>query len=331
MNPDKPMTSTEAAPIAGSTDRLMRLASYASVTTAGLLILVKLFAWHYTNSISLFASLIDSVLDVAASVISMLAIRQALMPPDREHRFGHGKAEPLAALGQAAFICGSGIFLIIQALSRLITPVPPTHGAVGIAVMLFSIVVTLGLVCFQHYVVRRSASIAIAADSLHYKGDLLANTAVIVALVLSTQLGWARADSLFALGIAFYILYNTWIIACDALDMLMDRELPDQERKRIISLIFQQPRVLAIHDLRTRRAGTQIFIQCHIEMNANISLLQAHEIVDRVEILLTEHFPRAEVILHEDPYLEEQDAPSRILRDSQEFAELKSAENNATA
>ncbi len=285
--------------------RLLRAATYASVGTAGVLIVVKFAAWQMTGSLSLLAALLDSVLDAAASLINLFAVRHALQPPDAEHRFGHGKAEPLAALGQAAFICGSALFLLVEAAHRLIAPVEVVSGTLGIAVMVFSIIATLFLVAFQSYVVKRTRSLAISADSLHYKGDLLMNCAVIVALLLSVNLGWVHADPIFGIGIAAYIVYSAWLIGRGALNMLMDRELPDDERERIKDVIVADPKVLGIHDLRTRASGRQIFIQCHIEMDGRLSLWEAHEVADRIEKQLEEAFPGAEVILHEDPYLGE--------------------------
>jgi len=282
--------------------RLMRLATYASVASASLLIVVKLGAWIYTDSISLLSTLLDSVLDVAASIINLLAVRHALTPADREHRFGHGKAEPLAALGQAAFISGSAIFLVFEASQRLYAPRPVAHVEAGIAVMVFAIVVTFVLTRFQAYVVRQTGSIAIKADSLHYLGDLLVNGAVILALLAVSQLGWVHADPIFGLGIAAYILYNAWIIARGALDMLMDRELPEADRQRIKELALGHAEVRDLHDLRTRTSGRQTFIQLHLEMDGRMPLKDAHEVADAVEAELLREFPDAEVIIHQDPH-----------------------------
>jgi ferrous-iron efflux pump FieF len=282
--------------------RLLRLATYASVGTASVLILVKFFAWYLTDSLSLLATLIDSLLDVAASLVNLFAVRHALVPADREHRFGHGKAEPLAALGQAAFISGSAVFLVIEAISRFSHPRPLLHGEVGIAVMVFSILATLLLVAFQRYVIRRTSSIAIRADSLHYVGDLLVNAAVIVALLLIANFGWTFIDPLFGLAIAAYILFNAWIIARGALDMLMDRELPEEDRRRIRELVLDDREIMGLHDLRTRASGPQTFIQCHIEMDGDLRLHEAHAIADRAEDRLREAFPGAEVIVHQDTH-----------------------------
>ena len=282
--------------------RLLRLATAASVTTASVLIAVKLFAFLLTDSVSILSTLVDSLLDAGASLLSLFAVRHALVPADREHRFGHGKAEPLAALGQAAFIAGSAIFLVIEASQRFVSPRPVTHGDIGIAVMVFSILATLGLVSLQRYVIRRTGSLAIKADSLHYVGDILVNAAVIVALLATTQLGWRYIDPIFGVIIAAYILFNAWQIAKGALDMLMDRELPEQDRQKIRDLALAHPLVVGIHDLRTRASGPQIFIQAHIEMDGSLSLLKAHSVADEVEERLHEAFGGAEVILHQDPH-----------------------------
>lgn len=280
---------------------LLRLATYASVATALTLILAKAVAYFMTDSVSLLSTLLDSLLDAAASILNLFAVRHALTPADREHRFGHGKAEPLAGLGQAAFITGSAIFLLFEAGQRLISPRPLENTEIGIAVMLFSIAATVALVTFQRHVIRRTGSVAIKADSLHYVGDLLVNGSVVVALLLEAQLGWPGADALFGIGIALYIVYTAWQIARISLDMLMDRELPDEDRKRIREIALEQPLVLSLHDLRTRSAGPNVFIQLHLEMDGALSLFEAHAAADAVEVELMRAFPGAEVIIHQDP------------------------------
>lgn len=292
------------------TARLMRLATYASVAVASSLILIKLAAWLHTDSISLLSTLIDSLLDVVASLINLFAVRHALTPADREHRFGHGKAEPLAALGQTAFIAGSGLFLVFEAGHRLFDPRPVLHSEVGIAVMVAAIVVTFALTRFQAHVVRKTGSVAIKADSLHYLGDILVNAAVIAALLLGSQLGWTLADPLFGLAIAGYIMFNAWQIARGSLDMLMDRELPEAERARIRDIALANPNVLDLHDLRTRSSGRRTFIQVHVEMDGNMTLYSAHAVADEVEAALRAAFPGAEVMIHQDPHgLEEGHVP----------------------
>ena len=288
-----------AAP--ASAERLMKLATTASVAVAGTLIGAKFFAWFATDSVSILSTLIDSLLDALASMLNLIAVRHALTPADREHRFGHGKAEPLAALGQSAFITGSAVFLLFEASRRLFNPVAVSNGSIGIAVMVFSIVVTVALVVFQRSVVRRTGSFAIHADSLHYKGDVLVNGSVIVSLVLADQFGWGTADPLFGGAIAVYIVISAWGIARGALDMLMDREMPDQDRTRIRELALAHPAVRDMHDLRTRLSGPYAFIQLHLEMDGDLKLLRAHEIADQVEADILAAFPGAEVIIHEDP------------------------------
>jgi ferrous-iron efflux pump FieF len=290
-------------------ERLLRLATYASVTTAVTLIVVKFGAWAMTESVSMLSTLIDSLLDAAASVINLLAVRHALVPPDREHRFGHGKAEPLAALGQATFICGSAAFLLIEAIHRLFDPVAVKNSAVGVGVMLFSIAATLMLVLFQRYVIRRTRSLAIEADSLHYVGDLLVNAAVIVAIVLAVEFGFLIADPLFGIAIAFYIVWNAWQIAKGALDMLMDRELPEEDRRKIQDIVREHPQVIGLHDLRTRVSGPKTFIQLHLELDGGLRLTHAHTIAESVEADLVAAFPDAEVIIHQDPHGAEGEVP----------------------
>jgi ferrous-iron efflux pump FieF len=289
--------------------RLMRLATYASVATAVALILIKLGAWWATESVSLLSSLMDSLLDMAASLVTLLAVRQALVPADREHRFGHGKAEPLAALLQAGLISGSALFIGIEAGKRLIEPEPVEQGVVGIGVMLVSIALTFALTRVQRFVVRRTGSTAIAADSLHYLSDLLMNAAVILALLLASEFGILRADPVIALGVAAYILYSAVQIARGALDMLMDRELPAEQRARVLAVVRAHDEVLGVHDLKTRASGPRSFIQLHLELDGGMTLYRAHAVAEAVEAELQTAFPDAEVIIHQDPYVLGEETP----------------------
>jgi len=281
--------------------RLMRRATYASVAAAFVLIVVKLAVWFMTGSVAILASLLDSLLDAAASMVNLLAVRQALVPPDREHRFGHGKAEPLAGLAQSAFIAGSAVLLLVEATKRLIEPMPVAHTGLGIAVMAVSLAVTVALVAYQRHVIARTNSTAIRADSLHYVGDVLVNGGVIVALVLAQAFEAPLLDPLFGAAIGVYILYSAWRIARMSLDMLMDREMPDEDRKQIRDICLAHPEVRRMHDLRTRVSGPNRFIQLHIEMDGDMTLLQAHAISDAVEARLQAAFPDAEVMIHQDP------------------------------
>tara|TARA_R110001592_G_scaffold357416_1_gene660689 strand:+ start:284761 stop:285744 length:984 start_codon:yes stop_codon:yes gene_type:complete len=304
---DNPTTEVPLLP--KETARLMRLATYASVSVALTLILAKLVAWGYSGSLSLLATLIDSSLDALASLINLFAVRHALSPADRQHRFGHGKAEALAGLGQAAFIAGSAGFILVEGVRRFINPQPVDAFGLGIAVMVFSIVATLGLLAFQRYVIRRTDSMAINADALHYRTDLMVNLSVIAALLLAAA-GWPGFDSLFAIGIALYILYSAWGIVRRAFDHLMDRELPDDEREQIKTIARSHPKVRGLHDLRSRRSGMDTFMQLHLELDDELSLLQAHKISDEVEARLLEVYPAAEIIIHIDPVSVVPDEPT---------------------
>lgn len=289
---------------------LMRFATYASVTVAIVLIVIKAVALKFTGSVALLSSLIDSLLDLAASLINLVAVSHALEPADREHRFGHGKAESIAGLGQAAFITGSAVFLLFEAGDRLFDPSPVENGALGVGVMAVSIVMTFALVRFQRYVVRETESVAITADSLHYQSDLLMNAGVILALVLSTQFGWHALDPIFAIAIAIYILSAAWKIVRNSFDMLMDREFADADRERIREIALAHAEVRAMHDLRTRSSGTSSFIQLHLELDGEMTLMRAHDIADVVEAKIRAAFPRAEVIIHQDPEGLEEDTPA---------------------
>lgn len=280
---------------------LMRRATYASVAVAGAMIAVKLVAWLATDSVSLLSSLIDSLLDAAASLVNLVAVQQALAPADREHRFGHGKAEPLASLGQAAFIAGSAVLLLIQALQHLLHPVVVENTGLGIGVMGFAILVTVVLVRYQRHVVRETGSLMISADELHYRTDLVLNASVIASLVLTSELGWLRIDPLFGGAIALWIIWGAWRVANKAIVQLMDRELPDDERQRIRAIALMHPQVKAVHDLRTRAAGPTAFIQIHLEMDGDMRLIDAHRVSDAVEADIRTAFPNAEVLSHQDP------------------------------
>lgn len=289
-----------AALSGADTARLLRLATRASVVTASILIAAKLVAWLMTGSVSVLASLVDSLMDAAASLINLIAVQYALTPADEEHRFGHGKAESMAGLVQATFIAGSAAFLVLHATDRLLHPRPLEDVGVGLVVMVFAIVATLALLTLQRYVIRRTGSTAIRADSLHYRSDLLVNASIIVALLLDAR-GWGGLDPLFALAIALYILYSAWHIGHDAFQLLMDRELPVQIQEQVRGIALAQPQVLGIHELRTRQSGPTIFIQMHIELDARMSLREAHAIADRIETEIHSSLPGADVIIHQDP------------------------------
>ena len=284
-----------------SASRLRRLATYASVAVAVLLIAVKLAAWLETGSVALLSSLVDSLLDAAASLVNLFAVRHAMSPADREHRFGHGKAEPLAVLGQSAFIIGSAMLLFAEAIRRLIWPAPVENPPAGIAVMVFSIAMTVGLVLYQRHVVRRTGSIAVSADELHYRSDVILNIGVILALVLGSAFEVPILDPLFGAAIGVWIVYSAVRLVRLSLFQLMDHELDDDEREKIRTIAQSHPDVAAAHDLRTRVAGPTAFIQIHIEMDGGLTLARAHQISDEVEASLRAAYPSAEIMIHQDP------------------------------
>lgn len=293
--------------------RLRRTATYASVAVACVLILSKFAAYLLTESVSLLASLIDSSMDLLGSVVVLVGVRQALRPPDKGHRFGHGKAEPLAALAQAAFVTGSGVFLIYEAINRLFRPTQVQESWIGIVVMALAMVLTLGLVAFQSHVVRRTGSLAVDADSLHYRGDLLMNLAVIASLLLTSATGWAYFDPLFAFAIAAFLMRGAWSIARGSLDVLMDRELPQTDREQIKRLVLAHRQTRGMHDLRTRNAGSSVFIELHLELDSHLTLAEAHDVTDEVERILLEAYPNAEVLVHQEPAgLEDERLDARI-------------------
>ncbi len=282
-------------------ERLKRLATYAAVAVAATLIAIKLWAWATTNSVAMLASLVDSTLDLVASGLNLFAVRHALTPADKEHRFGHGKAEALAGLGQAAFIGGSAAFLFFQSLERLAAPEPVHQTTIGLAVIAVSLVLTLALVLFQRYVIARTRSLAIGADQLHYTTDIATNLAVVAALVAAGLWGWTIADPILGLAIAAVIAWGAFKILRGAYDELMDREFDDAERQRIKDIVNRHAGVESLHDLRTRRAGHRAFIQLHLELPPQMTLLEAHRISDEVEEAIMAAFPDAEVITHQDP------------------------------
>lgn len=282
-------------------DRLRRLATYASLTVALVLIAAKLGAYLLTNSVALLSSLIDSTVDLLASGVTLLGVASALKPPDHDHRYGHGKAEPLAALAQAAFIIGSSVLLTYEAMGHFLHPRPPEHTVIGYAVMALAIVLTGFLVVFQRYVVNKTGSVAIGADSLHYRGDLFLNLAVILSFALGEWTGSGIFDPIFAIAIAALLIHGAWKITRHAIDAIMDRELPDDVRAQIRVVALGHPRAQGIHDLRTRSDGDRKFIEFHLELDPNMTLGEAHDITDEVEMRVKQAFPGAEVIIHQEP------------------------------
>jgi ferrous-iron efflux pump FieF len=284
-----------------SAGTLMRRAALASLGVSVLLVAIKTFAYFATGSVSMLAALADSALDLFTATLNLIAIHSALTPADAEHRFGHGKAEPLAGLAQGAFIAGSATFLVVQAINRLIAPQPVENTATALVVMIISLVCAGGLVLYQRHVVAKTQSVAVSADSVHYVTDLLTNIGVVVAILLVSVFGWQEADPIVALCVAALMVFGAWTVFRQSYDQLMDRELPDEDRERIKAIVMRHTEVRSLHDLRTRAAGTTAFIQLHIELDPAMSLMRAHEVSDSVELDLCQAFPRAEVIIHQDP------------------------------
>ncbi|WP_407331638.1 CDF family cation-efflux transporter FieF [Enterovibrio sp. 27052020O] len=280
--------------------RLVQMAAWAATITASFLLLMKLGTWWYTGSVSLLASLVDSLIDLLASVTNLVVVRYALQPADEEHKFGHGKAESLAALAQAAFIVGSACFLVLSGIERLFKPTELFHPEAGVVMSGIATVITAGLVLFQKWVVRQTGSQAIAADSLHYQSDLYMNIAIIVALGLAWY-GFPMADAIFAIGIGIFILVSAFRMASEAVQSLLDRQLPVEDQDKIMLLASTVSGVEGVHDLRTRQAGATRFIQLHLELDDDLRLVDAHVIADEVEDRLEIAFPGADILIHQDP------------------------------
>lgn len=280
--------------------RLMRLATFAALAVALTLVLAKAIAWWLSGSVSLLAGLTDSLLDSAASLLNLIAVHIALRPADDDHRYGHGKAEALAGLGQALFIAASAVLVGVQGIQRLRTPEPLSGELLGIVVMLLSLLLTVALLLFQRHVVKETGSTAVHADSLHYRSDLLLNGSILLALVL-TAIGWQQMDAVFAIGIAVYILWSAISIVREAVAVLMDQELSSEVSAQMYRLACGVPGVLGAHDLRTRVSGTRWFVQLHLELPGELSLSQAHQRCVDVENAIRAQYPRAEVLVHADP------------------------------
>lgn len=280
--------------------RLVTTAAFLATASALSLFGMKVYAWWYTGSVSLLASLVDSLVDIAASLVNLLVVRYSLQPADTEHTFGHGKAESLAALAQSMFISGSALFLLLTGAQHLITPQPLQGPELGMWITIIALVVTGLLVAFQRWVIRKTHSQAVRADMLHYQSDVLMNGAILLSLALSWK-GVNWADAVFALGIGVYILGSALRMAYEAIQVLLDRALPDEERQEIVNIVSSWPGVSGAHQLRTRRSGPTRFIQLHLEMADNLPLVESHQIADELEQALLKRFPGSDVIIHQDP------------------------------
>lgn len=281
---------------------LRKRAVRASLCIAALLAATKLVAAILSGSVAVLSSLADSLADVAASGLALWTVEVAHRPADEEHRFGHGRAEALSSLVQAALVAASGVFVLYSGITRFIDPRPLEHTGVALAVMALSCVGSASIVAIQAWTLRRVQSLAIQADSLHYKGDLLANVVVIVAILVTQEAGLAWFDPVAGAVIAGYLFFASVAIMRRSTDQLMDRELPGEARDRIAAIVHADPDARGFHDLRTRSLGLGAHIELHLELDGHLDLFEAHEITDRVELAIQGAFARSQVTIHTEPH-----------------------------
>lgn len=276
-------------------------AALASVAMACTLLVVKGYAAWHTGSVAMLGSLADTALDLLASLVTLYGVKLAAEPADHDHRFGHGKAEALAALFQVVLITASAIGIAWRAIERFGNPQVNEDAGLGIGVSIAAIAATFALLAYQRSIIRKTGSVAIMADNVHYQSDVLLNCAVIAALVLDQYLGVSGADPVFGIAIALWLAWGAFQASSQAIDMLMDKEWPEQQRAAFIEVAARQPGIRGIHDFRTRRSGTHDFAQFHMEVDRNLTVGAAHDIVERVEHALRDVFPRVETLIHLDP------------------------------
>ena len=276
-------------------------AALASVAMACGLIALKSYAAWSTGSVAMLGSLADSGLDLLASLVTLYGVKLAAEPADHDHRFGHGKAEALAALFQVMLITVSAIGIAWRAITALGSDVPTQAAELGIGVSIAAILATIVLLAYQRKIIRQTGSVAIMADNIHYQSDVLLNGSVIAALALDQFLGWHRADPIFGIAIAAWLAWGAFQASNHAIDMLMDKEWPETQRAAFIEVAARQPGIKGIHDFRTRRSGSHDFAQFHMEVARDITMAQAHDVVEGVESALRKAFPKVEVLIHLDP------------------------------
>lgn len=272
-----------------------------SVATATILIGVKAVAWRASDSVAILASLSDSCLDLVASLVTLFAVRYAQAPPDAEHRFGHGKAEAFSSLMQGGLVFASGALIGREAFHAFLNPRPVEQGMIGVVVMLISIVLTLALITAQTRVLKASGSIAIAGDRAHYAADLGSNAVALVGVAAASWLGLSWVDAAAGLVVALWLIWGAIGVFREASGQLMDHELPEDDRAKILELATADPRILGVHQLRTRASGPYIHMQMHADLAADISLAEAHSIMVEAENRLLAAFPAADILIHPDP------------------------------
>ncbi|HYD25067.1 MAG TPA: cation diffusion facilitator family transporter [Croceibacterium sp.] len=309
-------------PLLSGRARLARSAAFASIALALFLGALKGWAAWRTGSTAMLGSLADTALDLVASLATLVGVAVAAQPADESHRFGHGKAEALAAMFQVILIVLSAGAIAFRAVLRLIEGGRVEAAGNGIAVSAVAIVATFALLGWQRHVIRRTGSLAIRTDNLHYQSDLLLNLAVIAALALDQYFGVSRADPLFGLGIAVWLLWGAWRASAGAVDHLMDREWPEEKRLRFVECAARHPELSRLHDLRTRTSGDRDFAQFHVDLPARMSVGEAHAIIERVEADLCREFPGMELVIHVDPE-GHVDEPGNPLIETDEFDKLE--------
>lgn len=282
-------------------EKLLRRATTASVSVAIALILIKTWGYVESGSVAIFGTLLDSVMDSLSSIIIFIAVRFSMVPADEDHRFGHGKAEAIAGLIQAFVIGATSLLLIYEVGNKILNPQKIVKPELGIGVIVASILITVCLVLYQKHVKSQTGSVAIEADAMHYSGDILLNLGVVVALVLGSTFNMLYADPFFGAIAACYLLYSAYQVFIAGTDVLMDKEMSEEDRQKIEAIAYSDERVIDIHELRTRRSGLNIFIQFHMGLEEGISLFDAHEISDEVEDKILKAYPNAEVFIHADP------------------------------
>lgn len=280
---------------------LNRSAAYASIAMASLLVGLKGWAAWSTGSAAMLGSLADTTLDLVASMATLAGVWVAGQPDDRNHRFGHGKAEALSALFQVILIAISALLLAGHSIQQIFANEPTKAADEGIAVSVISIIGTLALLAWQRHVLARTRSVAIATDNLHYKSDLLLNVAVIAALALDQYAGVAHADPLFGIAIAAWLGWGAWTASQEAITQLMDHEWAEDKKARFIEVLGRHPELRGVHDLRTRTSGNRDFVQFHVWVDGKMSVTDAHRVMDEIEIKLLAEFPDVEMLIHPDP------------------------------
>lgn len=281
--------------------RLTRGAAYASISMALFLSALKLWAVWRTDSTAMLGSLADTGLDLVASVATLVGVWIAAQPADREHRFGHGKAEALSSMFQVVLIALSATGIAVRAVSQLLAGERVAAADEGVVVSLVAILATFALLAWQRYVIRRTGSLAIRTDNVHYKSDLFLNLGVIAALVLDRYAGVAGADPVFGLAIAVWLAWGAWRASSEAIDHLMDKEWPADRRDQFLAVLARHPELRGVHDLRTRTSGAHDFVQFHAMVDGAMTVAEAHRVMDELESRIEREFPGVEVLIHPDP------------------------------